>query len=145
MSIRTYTEQDIVDAFAQTGLAPVRRTWAHHLRGDERIPCGCALVALAQAAGLDTATINHNATDYASALDSSIGHICGILNGWDHDDVETEPSAEDCPDEPPTFIPDYFLGWRAAAAASNTLAPKGWNRRAWSDPAQSPIEKGTTP
>jgi|GEM_PF-5736037 len=72
MSIRTYTEQDIVDAFAQTGLAPVRRTWAHHLRGDERIPCGCALVALAQAAGLDTATINHNATDYASALDSSI-------------------------------------------------------------------------
>jgi hypothetical protein len=113
------TVQDILDAFTKSGIEPIQGTW-NRSRGPEgaRRPCGCALVALAVARGVDTLMLENTADSYSVALRIPAWHASGILNGWDDFSHVTLPDPMLVRVATADQSDDYLRGWRVAFAAA---------------------------
>lgn len=114
------TTDAIIAAYRQTEILPVARTWDTRasLPDGRSVACGCALVALCRAAGIDPEPIiaySLPGEHFARALGLTHAIAGAVLRGWDR-----WPRA---PESDPLFalyLPAsraaYLAAWEAAAA-----------------------------
>lgn len=128
------TRDAIIAAYRQTEILPVARTWDTRasLPDGRSVACGCALVALCRAAGIDPEPIidgtglpswPRGLLEYrlARALGLSEAAGSGVVNGWDR-----WPSAPDYPPNGnPTERAAYLAAWEAAAAVLGGASHSG--------------------
>lgn len=74
------TPEEVVAAYAKTGLVPVRARWAAY--DEKRRPCGCAITALLVAAGNDFGCIEAD-TEYEPTLGLNADYEDGFVIGFD--------------------------------------------------------------